>query len=152
MDAPAHLLDDGTTIDDLPLSRLVLPATVAECRGDSVGAEDLPEVQVDGRAVLLRTGGGRLPRDRFRAEYPHLEPSAAEALRDGGARLVGLDYLSVDPPGGDAAHRLLLGAGIPIVEDLLLGEVAAGEYVLVCLPLRIHRGDGAPVRALLSPL
>jgi arylformamidase len=54
-------------------------------------------------------------------------------------------------PGTDAypVHRLLLGAGVVIVEDLDLASVAAGPYQLVCLPLRIAGGDGAPARAVL---
>lgn len=152
MDAPAHLLDGGAAIDELPPELFVLPAVVAECTGDSVGPADLAGLQPDGRAVLLRTAGGDLSRDRFRPGYPHLRPEAAEALRDGGAALLGVDYLSVDPPGGEDAHRILLEAGIPIVEDLLLRGADPGEYVLVCLPLRISAGDGAPVRAFLSPL
>ncbi len=151
MDAPAHLVEDGATVDRIPLWRLVLPATVVRCRAETVGPEALTGVEVRGRAVLLRTRGSSLPRDRFSPRYPHLEPEAAKTLAEGGAALVGTDCLSVDPPSGEAAHGILLGAGIPIVEDLDLGGVEPGDYVLICLPLRISRGDGAPVRALLFP-
>ena len=151
MDAPAHLMEDGTTVDRIPLRRLVLPATVVLCPGQTVGPEDLAGSKMSGRAVLLRTRGSGLPRDRFRPGYPYLRPEAAELLRDEGVDLVGTDCLSVDPPAGEAAHRTLLGAGIPIVEDLMLGGVDSGDYILVCLPLLIGDGDGAPVRALLFP-
>jgi arylformamidase len=46
-------------------------------------------------------------------------------------------------------HRLLLTAGVVIVEGLDLAAVEPGEYQLVCLPLRITGGDGAPARAVL---
>jgi len=151
MDAPAHLMDDGTTVDRIPPRRLVLPATVVRCPGQTVGPEDLAQTEVSGRAVLLRTRGSELPRDGFRPGYPYLRPEAAELLRDEGALLVGTDCLSVDPPSGKTAHRTLLKAGIPIVEDLMLGGAEPGCYVMVCLPLRIEGGDGAPVRALLFP-
>ena len=151
MDAPAHLMEDGATVDRISPRRLVLPANVVLCPGQTVGPEDLAGAEVSGRAVLLRTRGSALPRDRFRPGYPYLRPEAAQLLRDEGALLVGTDCLSVDPPSGEAAHRTLLEAGIPIVEDLMLGGIRAGDYVLVCLPLRLEEGDGAPVRALLFP-
>ena len=46
-------------------------------------------------------------------------------------------------------HRLLLGSGVVIVEGLDLSAVLPGRYQLVCLPLRIAQGDGAPARAVL---
>lgn len=151
MDAPAHLMEEGATVDRIPLRRLVLPAALVRCPGDTVGPEDLAEAKMSGRAVLLRTRASALSRDRFRSGYPYLRPEAAELLRDEGALLVGTDCMSVDPPSGEAAHRTLLEAGIPVVEDLMLGDAEPGDYVLVCLPLRLERGDGAPVRALLFP-
>jgi arylformamidase len=78
-----------------------------------------------------------------------LEPDAARALADAGARLVGIDSLSVDPLGGDATHRELLGSGVWILERLALSAVPDGEYELLCLPLKIAGGDGAPARVLL---
>ena len=152
MDAPAHLIDDGATIDAIAPSRLVLPATLLHCGGAVIGADRLEGVDVAGRAVLLRTRGSELPRDGFSRDYPYLEPAAAELLRDRGAMLLGIDYLSVDEPAGSDSHRTLLGAGVPIVEDLFLEGVEEGDYVLICLPLLISMGDGAPVRALLAPL
>jgi arylformamidase len=70
-------------------------------------------------------------------------------------RLVGTDTLSIEPAGSgvpeDAypVHRILLGAGVVIVEGLDLSGAPAGSYELVCLPLRIAGGDGAPARAVL---
>jgi arylformamidase len=63
---------------------------------------------------------------------------------------VGVDTLSIEPE-SDAypVHRTLLEAGVVIVEGLDLASVAPGGYELVCLPLRIAGGDGAPARAVL---
>ena len=47
----------------------------------------------------------------------------------------------------------LLEAGIVIVEGLDLQEIEAGPYELLCFPLKVHDGDGAPARvALRGPL
>jgi arylformamidase len=64
---------------------------------------------------------------------------------------VGLDGPSIDPPGavGFPAHRTLLDAGVIVLEGLDLSEVPPGDYELLCLPLKILGGDGAPARVVL---
>src|SRR5262249_21164944 len=42
--------------------------------------------------------------------------------------------------------RILLGAGVVIIEGLDLSRVDAGFYDVVCLPLKILGADGAPAR------
>jgi arylformamidase len=65
-----------------------------------------------------------------------------------------VDSLSVDPFGSGAlpAHRILLDAGVIILEGLDLSVVPPGEYELICLPLKLWRGDGAPARVVLREL
>jgi len=64
---------------------------------------------------------------------------------------VGIDYLGIHrfADGSTPVHHILLGDGVVIVEGLDLHDIAPGRYQLVCLPLKIAKGDGAPVRALL---
>ena len=68
-------------------------------------------------------------------------------------KLVGIDYLSIEPQGPEKAgypvHHTLLGAGVVIIEGLDLRGVAAGAYELVCAPIKIAGGDGAPARVFL---
>ena len=66
-------------------------------------------------------------------------------------RTVGIDYLSGGGfrKDGVETHRALLEAGIRVIEGLDLSEVGPGEYGLVCLPVKVERGDGAPARAIL---
>ena len=81
-----------------------------------------------------------------------MSPSdAARFLAARGVRVVGVDYLSVGGFREDSAetHRTLLGAGIWVVEGLDLARVGPGRYDMVCLPLRIAGGDGAPARVAL---
>ena len=70
-----------------------------------------------------------------------------------GVRTVGIDYLSVGAFEGDGAavHRLLIDAGIWIIEGLDLSDAPAGSYELICLPVKLHGSDGAPARAILRP-
>ena len=67
-------------------------------------------------------------------------------LIEAGVKLVGIDYLSI---GDEAAHEVLLGAGVVAIEGLDLRDVEPGEYQLVCAPLKLVGSDGAPARTLL---
>jgi arylformamidase len=124
MDAPRHRIEDGTTVDRIPPDRLFVPALVCSSAPDDFR----------GRAVLLPGG---------------VTGAEADRLVSGGAVLVGTSSMSVDLGDSDEAHRILLGADIPVVENLMLEGVEQGAYTLVCLPLRIEGGDGSPVRAFL---
>ncbi len=66
---------------------------------------------------------------------------------------VGIDYLSVGGFKKDSTetHEALLKAGIWIIEGLDLSKVTAGNYDLICLPLKVLGGDGAPARAIVRP-
>jgi arylformamidase len=79
-----------------------------------------------------------------------LTVDGAKWLVERGIQLVGTDYLSVVAwTDLVAAHRILLGSGMVLLEGLDLSAVAPGDYHLVCLPLRVVGGDGAPARAVL---
>ena len=67
-------------------------------------------------------------------------------------RLIGVDYLSVGRgETNPEVHRILLGAGIVILEGLDLSQVEAGWHDLICLPLKLVGRDGSPARALIRP-
>jgi arylformamidase len=71
-------------------------------------------------------------------------------------KLVGIDYLSVEKFGSEdfATHVTLLEKEIVIVEGLDLREVPAGDYEIICLPLKLvsETGDGAPARTILREI
>jgi len=70
-------------------------------------------------------------------------------------KLVGVDYLSVEAFGGGTrcpVHHTLLRASVAIVEGLNLTDVAAGDYELIALPLKLKDADGAPARVVLRSL
>jgi arylformamidase len=97
------------------------------------------------RRLLLRTN----PQD---GRYRGLSIEAAHWLA-GRILLFGTDALSCDPPGGGLdVHRILLGAGTLIMENLTLERTRPGPYHLVALPLRLAADDGAPVRALIRSM
>jgi len=155
VDPPAHFLPGGATVDQLDLDVLVGPALVVDLTATvgPVDPEALAALATGHSRLLLRTG----------AADGVVTGGAARRLVEAGVRLVGVDTLSIEPatrspgvPGWPPeehyeVHRLLLSAGVVIVEGLDLSAAPAGEYQLVCLPLRVAGGDGAPARAVLIP-
>src|SRR5262245_17123107 len=158
VDAPSHILAGGGPADRLPLDALIGPALVADARGapgdiDSAALAALA-VPAGTERVLFRTRNGDLwDREGFTRDYVGLAEDAARELVALGVPLVGIAYLSIAPSADPVpTHRVLLDAGVVIVEGLDLRAAPPGRCELVCLPLRIEGGDGAPARALLRPL
>ncbi len=155
IDAPCHFLPGSSGIDALPLEICIGPARMIEVSGSgSIGPEDLMPWDIgEGERLLLKTDNSRtccLQND-FRDDYAHLSPAGARWLAERRVRLVGIDYFSI--AGMDEAaetHRVLLRAGVWILEGLDLAAVAPGRYHLVCLPLLLPGRDGAPARAVLG--
>lgn len=153
LDPPRHFNDQGITVDQIPLERLIGPAHVVEIQGvHLIGRKELERLPVKGvERLLLKTRNSRLWKEhQFCQDYSALSVEGAHFLLEAGVKLVGIDYLSIEGMDGDGSvHRTLLDGGVLIVEGLNLSEVEPGEYELICLPLKIKGGDGAPVRALL---
>ena len=157
VDAPKHFFDDGNGADRLPLDVLIGPARLIAFSDDikSVGAVDLRRYDLTGvKRLLLRTRNSAWlasGSSEFHPDYTYLAPDGAEYLTELGIGLVGVDYLSIEQfhSGHHRTHRTLLGAGVVIVEGLVLAEPPPGDYELLCLPLRLVGLDGAPARAVL---
>ncbi len=158
MDAPAHFLRGGATIDTLPLDATMGPARViAISDPESVKPAELRSHRVNrGERILLRTrnSGRRWTREAFFEDFVYIAADAARFLAERDVRCVGVDYLSVGGfhRDGRETHEALLAAGVWIIEGLDLSAVEPGRYELICLPLRIAGAEGAPARALLRPL
>jgi arylformamidase len=103
--------------------------------------------------VLFRTRNSDLwvrGEQAFDEDYVGVTRDGAQWLVEHGVKLVGVDYFAVAPFDDlIVPHQILLGAGMIVVEGLDLGQVTPGIYQLVCLPLKIKDGDGAPARAIL---
>ena len=154
VDAPAHFIRGGATVDELPLEILLGKARVVELRVSArIEREDLEALDLsDDLRVLLKTRmSGQLRQPAFQEDHTYLTPDAAVYLAQIGIKLVGIDYLSIEKFGSEdyASHRALLTAGVVIVEGLDLSEVEAGEYEMACLPLRVVGAEGAPARVVL---
>jgi arylformamidase len=147
VDAPLHFIDGAPGAESLPLDVLVGPAHVLDLTAaESLDAAAFQSLDPPER-VLLKTRNSELwALDSFSDDYVGLTETGAKALVDAGVRLVGIDYLTI---GDEAAHHVLLGAGVVALESLDLRGVDPGDYELICAPLKLVGSDGAPARAFL---
>jgi arylformamidase len=154
LDAPLHFVPEAADVATLPLmfpEIVVIPAP----EGPIPVTILPPRSEWSGRAVLFSTGWERFAgTKRFFAGFPYLETELAQQLIDGDVALVGLDSPSVDGTSGDyPVHRMLLSAGIPIIEGLtnltiLRSALHSGERArLAAFPLRVRGLEGSVIRA-----
>jgi arylformamidase len=152
IDGPIHFIPGGHGVDAVPLQNLIGPARVIEISDPRVvtHAELRNHELRHSERLLFKTlnsqrcwnGSG------FVSDFVSLEEAAATYLAELNTLAIGIDYLSIGSP---VVHRTLFEAGVVIIEGLNLSGVHPGTYDLLCLPLRIAGGDGAPARALLRP-
>ncbi len=145
---------DAPTLSDIPLDQLVGPARVIDLPGvAAIGVSELESLDWEGvERVLFRTDNSSHWNDPgFWEHFVYLEPRAARFLVKQGVRLVGIDYLSIDPFRSEdhPTHFVLLTESVVILEGLNLLDVEPGDYELVALPIKLSHADGAPVRAIL---
>ena len=157
LDFPAHFFPNGKRAGDYPADAFLLPAVVISCgRLDRLGPDVLTGVDfAPGDAVLFATRNsdeGLFRGAAFPEHFACLTPELAHELVRRRAGLAGLDAMSVEPLTDPTypVHRILLGAGIRILEGLDLRGVLPGRYTLSCLPLAIPDAEASPVRAVLA--
>ena len=137
IDAPLHFLQDGASIEQMPLESFFGPCRVLTASGILTGQQIDKLSLYPGQRLLFRGGA-------------FLSQSAAFALADAGVVLVGPDQQSIAPAGDEEApHVELLARGIPILEGLYLDDVADGIYTLCAFPLKLQGLEASPVRAVL---
>ena len=140
VDAPCHVAGGRRGVESLPLDALIGPAMVLDSPPRLGKWLELPARPKGSPARVL-----------FKGE-PVLSAACARDLVRRGVRLVGTDGLSVDAINDVKlpVHRVLLRAGVVILEGLDLSRVRPGRYELIVLPLLIPGCDGAHARAVLK--
>jgi arylformamidase len=160
VDAPNHFIQGTRRVENLDLDKLIGACRVVEIDAeiDAIGPEHLGDVKGAER-VLFKTRNSSFwdePGKGFRQDFTYISPKAAQVLAGAGAKLVGIDYLSVERFGSDdfATHLTLLEKEIVILEGVDLRLVPPGDYEIICLPLKYigGEGDGAPARTILRSL
>lgn len=160
-DAPRHFFRGAAPIDQIGLQTFFGRMAKIDARDcapcEAVGVDRIAAFEQEhgpikaGDAVFFHFGWDHFWNEpaRFLSDWPGLSREAAEYLLECDVRIVGSDCLSLDCFGSAdfPAHRLLLGADIPIGENFArLGEVPPFSF-LITLPLPIEAGSGSPIRA-----
>lgn len=161
VDAPLHIVHQGTSLDGIPLDRWYGPCQVVQIPDErpEIDVADLERAGIppDAKRVLFKTNNSRrwrpLPMP-FEDDFVALTPAGATWVVERGIELVGIDYLSIEgwTDTANQTHRTLLGNGVLIIENLNFSAIEPGDYYLLCLPLKLAGADGAPARVVLAQL
>jgi len=156
VDAPRHFYPDGTSIDEMPLDAIMGPARVIEIKNTvSIEPEELATHNIQpGERILFKTKNSAYYKlDKYVEDFCFLSTNGAHFLRDKKISVVGLDYFGI--ASGEhvlEVHKSLLGSGIWIIETIDLSAVKAGNYEIICLPLKVAHGDAGPARIIVRPI
>lgn len=142
IDAPYHFLNDGNTVEQIPLEYCVGTCYVTHYDGelteqDTVQIlEDAQKLDAAGRVLI----GGNVT----------VTAEAAKVFANAGIKLIGNEGLSIGPVDAPMeVHKILLGANIVLLEGIVLKDVPQGVYFLNAAPLNLKGLDGSPCRAYL---
>ncbi|MCK4862874.1 MAG: cyclase family protein [Dehalococcoidales bacterium] len=160
IDSPLHFIYGGSSIDQMPLDTAVGPARVIEIKDDeSIKVKELEPYNIGaGERILFKTQNSEkaYKGDKFVEDYVYMATETAHYLAERKIRLVGIDYITIgsyhDKQNIGETHETLLKNSVYILEMINLSGVEPGEYELLCLTLRMERGDAGPCRAILRPL
>lgn len=153
LDAMYHFVNDGKTIDQMPLEWFYGEATVLRIpkfAGEEITLADLQKheenLQPEAK-VIYETGWSRqFGTEGYFSEFPSLTLEAARYLASRKIRMLGMD---TPTPSRDwyEVHHILLGAEIVVVEGLTNLDQAPDRFVFSGFPLNFKGRDGSPIRA-----
>lgn len=161
-DAPLHFIEEGPSIDTIPLERYVGSVSIVDFshldRSDAVTVDMLKSVPITERMIFFFGHDKYWGTETYFKEYPFFTVEAVAFLIANGLKLIGMDTCSPDDPkiafGSDRdseCHKLFLKNDVLILEYLCnIGSVRELDgWNISCVPLKIKGADGSPVRAFL---
>lgn len=148
IDAPLHMIQNGASLDMIPLDNFIGPGRLIEIRNGDFEAIRNAGIQA-GEIVLLHTGmSDSYYRPEYFENYPAMNEEIAKYLVDAKVKMVGIDACSVDNQDGFPIHKILLASGVLIIENLTnLGKLAQKDFRVYALPIKLEI-DGAPARVI----
>lgn len=144
VDAPLHFIQGGKAVDSIDLDAFIGLAYVAEYHGIVSGTA---------AAEMLEKAKKQSPEAAKRILIKgdaEVSSEAAKIFAASNMLLLGNESQTVGPENAPMeVHRILLGAGVVLLEGIRLAEVSEGVYFLNAAPLNLSGADGAPCRAVL---
>lgn len=154
VDSPAHIIDDGPTIDSFPPEKYFGYGKVLDCNQKSIITIDIIRQALSSSHpdfVLIYTGWDTYwGTDTYYRNIPVLDSEVIEYLTSLSIKGVGIDTPSIDPVGSEnlSNHKALLSDNIILIENLTgLGHLLEKRFIFSCFPLKLNNADGSPVRA-----
>ncbi len=145
LDAPAHFIKDGKTVEELDPAAFLGDCYVAHHTGD-VTASDAAE-------ILEKASAVHAAERILIAGKATVTEAAARVFAEADIKLLGNESQTVGPETAPmAVHLILLGADVVLLEGLVLAHVPEGQYFLSAAPLNLGGCEGAPCRAMLMEI
>lgn len=142
LDAPAHFIKDGKTIDELDPAAFLGDCYVARHERDVTA--------VDAAAILRKAADVHAAERILIAGKATVTEAAARVFAEAGVKLIGNESQTVGPENAPmAVHLILLGADVVLLEGLVLAHVPEGKYFLTAAPINLGGCEGSPCRAML---
>jgi len=157
VDAPAHQIAGGDTLDEIPLERLVTDALTIDVSARAHGPIPVAELEPyftkirEGDLVFLYSDNARNWRtDAYWTGWSYPDAEASRALIDLGISGIGFDGPSADPVDTTTfeLHRVWLGAGRLILENIANLDRLPERAPVVVAPMKVRDANGAPARIL----
>ncbi|MEN8907144.1 MAG: cyclase family protein [Clostridiales bacterium] len=152
IDAPFHMINNGDTLESIPIDNLVRDCKVLDLTfvDDRITKSDLEgnDISKDD-FILLKTRNSF--EENFNYDFVYLEKSGAEYLSQKGISGIGIDALGIERnQKNHETHKILFNNKIIIIEGLRLKKIEKGKYFMYALPLKIENVDGSPARVVLK--
>lgn len=157
MDAPAHMIDGGKSLDEYQISDFTGRAFMIPFAYDDI--DDMEQKEYlsqyeneirESEFIILKTGWSeKWGTDEYFKNYHALDKTGAEYLSGFRIKGIGLDAISIDQYDNEKfdAHYEILGNEILIIENLTnLDKIRSSSFKLYAFPLRITDADGSPLR------
>ena len=164
IDVPAHFIENGRTLDQIPLDDLICEAIVVDVRNISqrraILVTDLLEFDAgirSAKAILIRTGWFQenFGTKEYFIAHPYLTPEAADYLIECGIKLIGIDFPCIDQLENIKIgqklpmHVKILGNDLLMIEHIInMEKIRKERFTLIALPLNISGLDGFPTRVI----
>jgi arylformamidase len=157
VDAPAHQIAGGETLDEIPLERLVTDALTIDVSARKPGPIPVAELEPhfarirEGDLLFLFSDNARnWGTEAYWTGWSYPDAHAARALIDLGISGIGFDGPSADPVDTTTfeLHRVWLGAGRLILENVANLDRLPERAPVVVAPMKVRGANGAPARIL----
>ena len=155
VDAPAHQIAGGDTLDEIGLDRLVTDAVTIDVSRRSPGpiaadelAPHLGPVRRGDIVFLYSDNARNWGSEAYWTGWSYPDADAARALIDRGISAIGFDGPSADPVDTTTydLHRIWLGAGRMIIENVTNLDQLPERVQVVVAPMKVRDANGAPAR------